>query len=301
VSGRALALAALLPLLVAAAASHDAASDLQPVLGAPRIAVVKNGDTLLDIAERDRLGFQQLIQLNPDVDVWVPAAGTRVHLPTEYILPNAPREGLVINLPEMRLYDFTVDRTRPTVLAVAIGDAVDPTPVGEFRIGHKRVDPYWTVPASIRAERPDLPAVVPPGPNNPLGDRWLTLGTSSYGIHGTNNVWSIGRNATHGCVRLYNDDMRALFARTKSGTRVRLVYQPVKLGQRNGVLYVEAHRDEYDRAPDAPSATLVQLIVLETLGVIEAGSVDEERVRRVIQEARGVPVPVGKLKAVREG
>ncbi len=265
------------------------------MLGAPRVAVTVPGDTLLDIAERDRLGFAQVVNLNPDVDIWVPAAGTRVQLPTEYIVPNVPHEGLVINLPEMRLYDFTVDPDRPTVLAVAIGDAVDPTPVGEFRIGGKRVDPYWNVPQSIRAENPALPAIVPPGPDNPLGDRWLTIGTTSYGIHGTNNVWSIGRNSTHGCVRLYNDDMRALFDRTKSGTRVRLVYQPVKLGQRNGVLYVEAHRDEYDRAPDAPSATLVQLIVLEALGVVDTRSVDEERVRRVIREARGAPVPVGRL------
>ena len=267
------------------------------MLGAPRAVVIKTGDTLLDIAERDRLGFLQLVNLNPDVDVWVPKEGTHIQLPTEYILPTAPREGLVINLPEMRLYDFTVSREHPTVLAVAIGDAVDPTPVGEFRIGQKRVNPAWNVPQSIRAERPDLPAVVPPGPDNPLGDRWLTLGTSSYGIHGTNNVWSIGRNATHGCVRLYNDDMRALFDRTKPGTRVRLVYQPVKLGYRNGMLYIEVHRDEYDRAPDAPSATLVHLIVLETLGVIEPGSIDEERVRGVLQEARGVPVPVGRHKA----
>jgi L,D-transpeptidase ErfK/SrfK len=267
------------------------------VLGAPRSAVIRDGDTLLDVAERDRLGFAQVVNLNPGVDIWVPPRGTTIALPTEFILPNVPREGLVINLPEMRLYDFTVDREQPLVLAVAIGDAVDPTPVGEFRIGAKRVDPYWNVPDSIRAERPDLPAVVPPGPNNPLGDRWLTLGTSSYGIHGTNNVWSIGRIATHGCVRLYNDDMRALFERTEPGTRVRIVYQPVKLGQRNGVLYVEAHRDEYDLAPDAPSATLVQLIVLETLGVVDGASIDPDRVRRIILEARGAPVPIGRLKA----
>ena len=258
--------------------------------------MIAAGDTLLDIAERDRLGFAQVVNLNPEVDIWVPAPGTRVPLPTEYILPNVPREGLVINLPEMRLYDFTVDPAQPTVLAVAIGDAVDPTPVGEFRIGGKRVDPYWTVPESIRAENPALPAVVPPGPDNPLGDRWLTIGTSSYGIHGTNNVWSIGRISTHGCVRLYNDDMRALFDRTRVGTGVRIVYQPVKLGQRNGGLYVEAHRDEYDMAPDAPSATLVQLIVLDALGVVDGRSIDEEQVRRVIREARGAPVLVGKLR-----
>ena len=185
---RVLTLAALLPLLLAAA-RDQAAEKLPPVLGTPRTVVIAPGDTLLDIAERDRLGFKQVVNLNPEVDVWVPVAGTRVQLPTEYILPDVPHEGLVINLPEMRLYDFTVDPERPTVLAVAIGDAVDPSPVGEFRVGAKRADPYWNVPDSIRAERPDLPAVVPPGPDNPLGDRWLTIGTTSYGIHGTNNVW----------------------------------------------------------------------------------------------------------------
>lgn len=267
------------------------------MLGAPRVVVVERGDTLLDIAERDGLGFAQVVNLNPEVDIWIPAAGTRVLLPSEYILPNAPRDGIVINLPEMRLFDFTVDSEQPTVIAVAIGDAEDPSPVGEFRIGNKREDPYWNVPESIRAENPALPAVVPPGPENPLGDRWLTLGTTSYGIHGTNNIWSIGRIATHGCVRLYNDDMRALFDRTKTGTRVRIVYQPVKLGQRDGELYLEAHRDEYDMAPDAPSATLVELIVLDALGVVDGRSIDEEQVRRVIREARGAPVRIGRLRA----
>ncbi len=219
-----------------------------------------------------------------------------MRLPTEYILPNVPREGLVINLPEMRLYDFTVDPDQPTVLSVAIGDAEDPTPVGEFRVGNKRIDPVWTVPESIRIERPDLPPVVAAGPDNPLGDRWMTLGNTSYGIHGTNNVWSIGRVATHGCVRLYNDDMRALFDRTRAGTKVRIVYQAVKLGQRNGELYVESHPDEYDMAFDAPSAALVQLIVLDALGVVDGRSIDTDEVRRVIAEARGTPVRIGRLR-----
>jgi L,D-transpeptidase ErfK/SrfK len=161
----------------------------------------------------------------------------------------------VINLPEMRIYDFLADRGAPPVLAIAIGDVEDQTPVGEFRVGNKRLDPYWYVPDSIREENPNLPAVVPPGPETPLGDRWLTLGNSSYGIHGTNNVWSIGRLSTHGCIRLYNDDMRALYDRTKVGSRVRIVYQPVKLGIRQGALYLEAHRDVYGLTPDVLHAT----------------------------------------------
>ena len=274
------------------------ASDLlEPVLGVQRFVVTTEGDTLLDVAERDRLGFGQVVGLNPGVDVWVPPAGTRVQLPTEYILPNADRDGIVINLPEMRIYDFTVDRGSPPVLAIAIGDAEAQTPVGEFRIGNKRLDPYWYVPDSIREENPNLPSVVPPGPDNPLGDRWLTLGRSSYGIHGTNNVWSIGRLSTHGCIRLYNDDMRTLYARTKVGAHVRIVYQPVKLGIRNGVLYLEAHPDVYGLVPDVLPATLAQLIALDALRVVDGSSIDEDQVRRVITEARGAPIPIGRLRA----
>ena len=108
-----------------------------------------------------------------------------VQLPTRLILPDAAAEGLVLNVPEMRLYDFRV-APEPEIYAAAVGDALDPTPLGEFRIGEKRVNPTWTVPDSIRAEKPELPARVPPGPDNPLGSLWMTIGSSSYGIHGTN-------------------------------------------------------------------------------------------------------------------
>ena len=289
-------LAVLLLSILGLAHASSADDLLEPVLGVQRSAVIGRGDTLLDLAERNRLGFGQVVGLNPGVDVWLPPVGTNVQLPTEYILPRVERDGLVINLPEMRIYDFGADRGSPPVLAIAIGDVEDQTPVGEFRVGNKRLDPYWYVPDSIREENPNLPSVVPPGPENPLGDRWLTLGHSSYGIHGTNNVWSIGRLSTHGCIRLYNEDMRALYERTKVGARVRIVYQPVKLGIRRGVLYLEAHPDAYGLAPDVVSATLVELIALDALGVVDGLSIDEDRVRRIISEARGAPVPIGRLK-----
>ena len=268
---------------------------LPPVLGAESFEYTHEKDTLLDVATRSSVGIIPLLALNPDVDVWIPPPNTRVRLPTDYVLPETPHQGLVINVPEMRLYDYTRDEDTPTVLAVAVGDISDPTPVSEFRIGQKRTDQVWTVPESIRAERPDLPAVVPAGPDNPLGDRWLTLGNSSYGIHGTNNLWSIGREATHGCVRLYNWEMRALYDRIPTGTRVRIVYQRVKLGQRDGSLFLEAHQDPYDRDPDPVPATLARLIALEATGVVASETVDELAVRKIIREARGVPVRVGRL------
>jgi L,D-transpeptidase ErfK/SrfK len=199
---------------------------LPTVIGAPSSAIVQPGDTLLDIAFGHRVGFAHLERMNPEVDVWIPAPGTVVRLPSEMIPPRGSRVGLVVNLPEMRLYDFTAPGS-VSAFPVAIGDAEDPTPIGEFPIGAKRIDPVWFVPESIRAERPELPARVPAGPENPLGDRWMTLGGTSYGIHGTNNRWSIGRTSTHGCIRLYEDAARELYDRVPSGTPVTVVYQPV--------------------------------------------------------------------------
>lgn len=195
-----------------------------------------------------------------------------------------------MNLPELQLYDYGVDRDAPEVLALAIGDELDPSLIGRYRIGNKRANPAWNVPASIRAERPELPAQVPPGPDNPLGPYWLTIGQTSYGIHGTNNRWSIGREATHGCLRLYNDVVERLFERTPTGTPVEIVYQTVKLGLQDGIVYVEAHPDRYRRDPDRFERAEAQLA---QLGLGD----DETRawLRRVIEQASGEPVAIAIL------
>jgi L,D-transpeptidase ErfK/SrfK len=273
----------------APAADAPAPEDLAPLVGAPSRDLVEPGDTLLDVAWRHRLGFERVSRLNPEIDVWIPDPGTVVRLPTEHVLPDAPRRGLVINVPEMQLYDFTPEG-EPEVFAIAIGDQMDPSLIGEFRIGQKRVRPAWRVPASIRAERPELPAVVPPGPDNPLGEYWMTIGRTSYGIHGTDNRWSIGREATHGCIRLYNDEIARLYARTREGTRVALVYQPVKLGRRGARLYVEAHPDLYGRAPDRAQRAAERLRGLGLWPWVEAA-----RLERAIADAHGIPVEVGSL------
>jgi L,D-transpeptidase ErfK/SrfK len=262
---------------------------IPPVVGAPGNDLIEPDETLLDVAYRHRLGFDRVARLNPGVHHWIPPAGTVVRLPTEHVLPDAPRTGLVVNVPEMQLYDYTVG-PEPEVFAIAIGDQMDPSLLGSFRIGRKRENPAWTVPASIRAEKPHLPAVVPPGPDNPLGDHWMTIGATSYGIHGTNNPWSIGREATHGCIRLYNDEVARLYARTKERTPVQLVYQTVKVGRRDGTLYLEAHPDVYGREPDRLAAAYQRLYALGVADYVDPGAV-----RRVVEEARGVPVAIGAL------
>src|SRR5215831_12835438 len=207
-------------------ASDARLAALPPVVGLPAAEMVGPDDTVLDIAWEHRLGFDRVARLNPEINVWIPDPGTVVRLPTEHVLPDRPWHGLVINVPEMQLYDFTqLGAPEPQIFAIAIGDQMDPSLTGEYRVGQKREHPVWTVPASIRAEKPELPPVVPPGPDNPLGDHWMTIGNTTYGIHGTNNRWSIGREATHGCVRLYNDEMDRLYARIPPGTPIRLVYQ----------------------------------------------------------------------------
>ncbi|NNL86060.1 MAG: L,D-transpeptidase family protein, partial [Myxococcales bacterium] len=206
-----------------------AANPLRRIVGQSRTELVRQDDTLLDIAVRHGVGFDGLARLNSEVDTWIPVPGTIVRIPSRVILPNIEEKGLVINIPEMRLFDFTV-ANGPEVIAAAVGDAEDATPTGIFEIRDKRVDPVWNVPISIQREKPELPQQVPPGPENPLGSRWMRIGNTSSGIHGTNARWSIGREATHGCVRLYEVDIQRLFERTSEGTRLEIVYQPYKWG-----------------------------------------------------------------------
>ncbi|HTF36571.1 MAG TPA: L,D-transpeptidase family protein [Myxococcota bacterium] len=288
----------LVPLLLALAATAAARGHrtkpagpepLRPVLGQPSKDLIEADDTLLDVAYRHRLGFDALARLNPGINVWIPDPGEVVELPTQYILPDGDPKGVVINVPEMRLYDFTRG-TPPELFAIAIGDEEDPSLYGKFKVGPKRKDPAWHVPASIRAEKPELPAMVPAGEDNPLGTRWMTIDNTSYGVHGTNNNWSIGRTATHGCIRLYNDQMERLYERIPTGTPLLLEYQPVKVGRLNNGIYVEAHPDIYGRVPDRTAYALHRL---GELGLLS--SVDLPTVERVIGEARGAPVRVGTL------
>ena len=274
--------------LGALAAPPARAPELRPLRGQSESDVVKDGETLLDIAYEHRLGYQAVVRLNAGIDPWIPESGTVVRLPTRFILPVAREEGLVINLPEMRLFDFTVN-DGPEVYALAIGDQADRSLIGEFRVGAKRKNPTWYVPASIKAERPGHPATVPPGPDNPLGSRWITIGNTSYGIHGTNVRWSIGREATHGCLRLYEDEIERLYDRVREGTRIQIVYQTIKWGRDGERLYLEVHPDLYGLQPDLMAA----LGVPRALGLLE--TIDLEAVVSTLERARGVPVPVGTI------
>ncbi|MBI4184791.1 MAG: L,D-transpeptidase family protein [Proteobacteria bacterium] len=283
---------------LAAAAGPPARAQVPDLIGAERTVAVKDGETLLDIAVREGVGYVELRAANPGIDPWIPEPGTKVLLPTAHLLPPAaPRRGIVVNVGDLRLYYFAPGKP-PASYPIGIGQEGWGTPLGATQVARKRVKPTWVVPASIRAERPDLPAAVPPGPDNPLGDFALDLGWPSYLIHGTNKPDGVGRRVSHGCIRLYPRDIERLFAEVPIGTPVTVVDQPVKFGWVGGELYLEIHpsqaqTDEIELEGAFSPAPIPDLASwIRQVADREAGRVDWDLVARVAEERRGVPVRI---------
>lgn len=206
-------------------------------------------ETLLDIARRFDLGYNEITAANPKVDPWLPGEGTRILLPTRFVLPPRPWHGMVVNIPEMRLYYFPAPQRggTPTVITypIGIGREGRATPLGDFRVVMKIAKPNWTMPRyvydELLAEGIHKPRLVPPGPDNPLGDYAMMLSADGIFMHGTNKPFSIGMRVSLGCLRLYPEDIDQLVRRVPKGTEVRIVDQPYKWGRENGVLFLEAH------------------------------------------------------------
>lgn len=217
------------------------------LIGEIRQHTIGKKDTLLDIARRYDLGFNEIMALYPQYDPWLPPVGEVLDIPGRWLLPEGPYEGLVINIPEMRLFAYRREKGKISVRTypIGIGDTDYPTPTGTFRIGVKRRHPTWYIPPSLQAKYQQT--TFPPGEDNPLGDYWIGLENTLYGIHGTDIPWSVGRLVTRGCIRMYPEDIAEFFPTVAKGTRVRLVYQPVKIAFLSGRLLVEVHRDIYSR------------------------------------------------------
>jgi L,D-transpeptidase ErfK/SrfK len=220
------------------------------VIGAVATVTARHEDTLIDIARRHGLGYEDIVRANPDVNVWVPGEGTEVVLPTRFVLPGGAREGIVLNLAEYRLYYFPKPEPgEPAYVMtypISIGRMDWETPLGLTRIISKVVDPSWYPPQSVRdehaAEGRPLPLIVPPGPDNPLGKHAMRLGIPGYLIHGTNRPAGVGMRVTHGCVRMFPEDIEYLFGHIGIDTRVRIVNEPIKIGWNGDELVLEAHR-----------------------------------------------------------
>ena len=240
-------------LLVTASAVHAEIYELPPegfdVIGAVSTITARHEDTLVDIARRHGLGYEDIVRANPEVNVWVPGEGTEVVLPTQYVLSPGERQGVVLNLAEYRLYYFPAPRDgEPAYVMtypISIGRMDWETPLGLTTVISKVTNPTWYPPQSVRdehaADGDPLPRIVPPGPKNPLGKHAMRLGLPGYLIHSTNRPAGVGMRVTHGCVRMFPEDIEYLFGHIDISTEVRIINAPVKIGWNGDALVMEAH------------------------------------------------------------
>lgn len=290
----------------AATISFPLPDGIDSVFGSVTTVTAAQEETLPDIARRYSLGYYDIKLANPGVDTWLPGVGAEIVLPTEFVLPQSARKGIVINIPEMRLYYFSGSGNKGAIdvqtFPIGIGREGRHTPYVTTHIAQKQVHPTWYPPESIRkehaAEGDPLPHRVGPGPDNPLGEYAMRLGLPTYLIHGTNRPWGVGMRVSSGCIRLYPEDIATLYPRVKIGTPVRIVNQPYKVGLRGERLFLEAHPylDEDAHVFKENLTPVVKMVVASTEE--RAYEIDWTLARQVIQDAQGVPVEIGRLKPV---
>lgn len=261
---------------------------------------VDHDQTLLDIARRYNLGQTEIVTINPMLDRWLIKKGTVVRLPNRRILPNTPHDGITLNIAEYRMYYYPAD-TPGTVRSYAhgVGRQDWQTPLGKTSVAKKVKDPSWHPPESIRREHAangdPLPEIVPPGPNNPLGAYALYLNLpGEYRIHGTDvdKIFGIGMQITHGCVRMYPEDIEALYKSVPIGTPVYIVKQPIKVGWLDNTLYIEAHPDLEGEEKTADQRYSSALALIQKANNNELPEFDQIALNQAIKALDGTPVPI---------
>jgi L,D-transpeptidase ErfK/SrfK len=283
--------------------------DDDDVIGELQVTTVQGDDTLPDIARRFNLGYEEMVRANPGIDPWLPGAGKQVVLPTQFVLPKAPREGLVINLAQLRVYYFPKvaqgEALRVITHPIGIGKVGWSTPEGTTKVTAKRKNPTWFPPSSVRKEHREagdpLPAKVPPGPDNPLGAHMMTLGWPSYLIHGTNKPYGVGLRSSHGCIRLYPEDIAELFDDIPVGTKVTVVNQPFVFGWHDGTLYAQIFPKLEDDDREHPQAAnqLLNVAISDDMWTRvkeHNAEVDLDVVNSLVTDRRGIALPVSRGK-----
>lgn len=268
------------------------------LVGSATATLPRQGETFLEMSRRYDLGYNELIAANRNSDPWVPRKDEPLVIPTRWLVPAAARNGIVLNIPEMRLYYFRDGGRRVMTAPVGLGREDWKTPQGSFRIRGKTVNPTWVIPETIRRERIEENGFseysIPGGhPENPLGKHRLELTMPEYGIHGSNKEWGVGMLVSHGCLRLYNEDIATLFPMIEVGTPGVFVYEPVKIGKHRGRVLVEVHDDIYGFVP-AMYKTAWEM--LEKKGW--AAEVDPALLEAAVEARTGVPTDVGLLEGV---
>jgi L,D-transpeptidase ErfK/SrfK len=269
----------------------DRGPDIATVVGTAKKYTFRTGDTLWDVARHLGLGINEVQEALPTVDVWIPPDGETVEFPTWWVLPRAEDVGLIINVPEMRLYYFQKGRVITYPIGLGREDWQTPSS-GSFKISEKTVNPKWVIPDSIRQERIREKGrhetfIAGGDPENPLGRYRMRTTVDLYGIHGTNIAWGVGMRISHGCIRLYPEDIERLFPLVPVGTPGAFVYQPVKVGGREGEIFLEIHKDIYDAGHDYWNEARE---ALDWLGWSDL--VDWSRVARAIDAKNGVPTQI---------
>jgi len=294
------------PLYVAPLATHrfeiDANDD---VVGQLQVAVIGQEDTLSDVARRFDVGYEEMVRANPGVDPWLPGVGREVVVPTQFVLPQAKRQGIVVNLAALRVFYFPPAKKDEKQIVytypIGIGKIGWSTPEGTTKVVAKEPDPVWRPTASIRKEHAEngdpLPAVVPAGPDNPLGKFKFTLGWPTYLIHGTNKPYGVGLRASHGCIRLYPEDIEQLYGMVKTGTAVTVVNQPFVLGWHQDQLFLQAYGVQEDDPRDwekSRTKLLSKTISPQLQQQLDARqhTIDWERVGQIAQNPHGLVLSV---------
>ncbi len=315
--------------LLAASSASAEVFELPPpgfdVVGALATITARHEDTLVDIARRHGLGYEDIVRANPGVDVWLPGEGTEVVLPSRFVLPPGPREGIVLNLAEYRMYYYPRPQAGDAALVmtypISIGRMDWATPIGTTRVIEKSRNPSWYPPQSVRDEHAadgrSLPPVVPPGPDNPLGAFALRLGLPGYLIHGTNRPAGVGMRVTHGCIRMFPEDIEYLFELIGVATPVRIINEPVKIGWEGDELVLEVHpilqttppaaaaaiADADEGSDTGEAAAAHDVVVKDPLTYVterfidatgeRSGALDWTLAEAIVNRADGIPAVVG--------
>jgi L,D-transpeptidase ErfK/SrfK len=273
------------------------------VVGEIRRTYSRLEQTLPDIARNNSLGYYEIKRANPAVDTWTPGDRQEIVLPKQFVLPVAPHRGIIINIPEMRLYYFPQagngDTRKVITYPIGIGREGRQTPYVITKIIQKTEKPTWYPPESIRVEHAaqgdPLPKMVPPGPDNPLGDFAMRLGLPSYLIHGTNKPYGVGMRVSSGCIRLYPEHIQALFQQVTLGTPVRIVNQPYKIGLQDDIIYLEAKPflEEDAHLFDGNLTSVVKMLV--SISNERKYDVNWDLAKQIIDEQAGIPVEIGRM------
>lgn len=269
------------------------------LVGVNTYYTTQDKDTLISVARVHDISFADILSANDvNMDPWIPGKGHKLLIPQSHIFPFSNRDGIVINIGDLRLYYFE-DKKLIRSFPIGIGRSGWETPLGKSRVIKKKKDPVWIPPDSVRKEDPTLPKIVAAGEDNPLGNRAIYLSLPSYLIHGTNKPYGVGMKVSHGCIRLYPEDIEILFDLVKEGIKVNIVNQPIKAGWRDGNLYIEVHVLP-DYVTISENKGLIKksdlypmaFEVIQKAAGLRITDVDWDKVKHAVELAKGIPIEV---------